>query len=260
MGRINYQLLNKIEKQRKANRDEIRHLIRNKQFYRIGIDYKVCSMVLDLASSDKESNYHEMKEIYHLSKTICQHLKCENGKITSGRVYAVYNGVPVSQISSNHSEKIDFFYRAIISELSYNDKTSIYYAFNEEELKLPILQISALPDKYCRIDYKNFDHVKNYPNNKLKGEDQLAKIISPYYFTGYEFYLQAFHKYSIDMEFFTNSSNWFENNTKYLQHTPIPDLMPLKEFSSSDKMIQDYGTVALLLPDKYKAWHFTTDM
>lgn len=235
---INLQLLHKIDRNRKNNRDAIKWLIKDKSFYSIGFDIVICQ-----AKTRSESIYTTSD----FQKEIVENCRLsQNSVFTSPlRCSLRYsNGISFNSLKSNPPMPISIYLTGIIGKLSYDldNPTTLYY----KDYKL--LTLYPYKDKYSRIEYIDFDPVKNYPNKTIKvKQDHLAKIINPYYFTGYDFNIGHYVYEILGQKDLKPTDIWYQKG--------IMENISIKTFNND----QQYGCIQLILPEKYRSWSFASD-
>ena len=177
---INYQLIEKISRNRRKNRDNIKGLIRDKEFYDIQLSVSVIDNLIG------DLNWNITKD-YRFS--------IENGEFKANPLLLLmyknheFKNIPAGEIKGNLRNYLELM--TIVGDLSYDKDNPTAVYIEREGIKVPIIYISVEEkSRKYRIDYSEFNSIKNYPdfhNYKNQKDLELGKIISPYYFTGYSF-------------------------------------------------------------------------
>lgn len=224
---INYQLIDKISRNRRDNRNEIKRLIAKKEFYYINLDIPVIDKLVG------DIDYRITRDYRFF---------IENGEFESNPVlllrYKDINSrsIEASKIIGNLSSSLELI--TLVGKLSYDKPIVIY--IEKENIKVPVVNISVIEkSNKFKIDYSEFNPVRNYPDYqdyKNQKDLILSKIISPYYFTGYDFKVE-YIIYDKDLR-------------NELDRKEI-------KLSLTDKSIE--SSARLLVTDKFCSWKFKKD-
>lgn len=227
---INYQLIEKISRNRRKNRDEIKRLIRDKEFYFLQLSIPVIDNLIGNVNYKIVNNYK---------------FSIENGDFKANPLILLkYKDINSRRItvSDIRGENLHSYLEllTIVGDLSYDKDSPTIIYIEKEGIKLPIVYISVEEkNRKYKINYSEFNSIKNYPDfdtYKNQRDLELSKIISPYYFTGYSFKVE-YIIYDKELK-------------KELNGKIINRISPV---FNSDK------SVRIILPDKYCSWKFNKD-
>ena len=227
---INYQLIEKISRNRRKNRDDIKRLIRDKEFYSIQLIIPVIDNLVGNVNYKIVNNYKFSIKNGDFKANPLILLKYKD--INSRRI-------TVSDIrGGNLHSYLELL--TIVGDLSYDkDRPTIIY-IEKEGIKLPIVYISVEEkNRKYKIDYSEFNSIKNYPDfdtYKYQRDLELSKIIAPYYFTGY-FFKVEYIIYDKELK-------------KELDRKEI-------KLSLTERLTNE--SARIILPDKYCSWKFNKD-
>lgn len=227
---INYQLIEKISRNRRKNRDEIKRLIRDKEFYFLQLSIPVIDNLIGNVNYKIVNNYK---------------FSIKNGDFKANPLILLkYKDINSRRItvSDIKGENLHSYLEllTIVGDLSYDKDSPTIIYIEKEGIKLPIVYISVEEkNRKYKINYSEFNSIKNYPDfdtYKNQRDLELSKIISPYYFTGYSFKVE----YIIYDKELKN-----ELNRKIINR-----ISPVFNLDKSARII---------LPDKYCSWKFNKD-
>ena len=227
---INYQLIEKISRNRRKNRDDIKRLIRNKEFYFLQLSIPVIDNLVGNVNYKIVNNYKFSIKNGDFKANPLILLKYKD--INSRRI-------TVSDIrGGNLHSYLELL--TIVGDLSYDKDSPTIIYIEKEGIKLPIVYISVEEkNRKYKINYSEFNSIKNYPDfdtYKNQRDLELSKIIAPYYFTGYSFKVE-YIIYDKELK-------------KELDGKIINRISPV---FNPDK------SVRIILPDKYCSWKFNKD-
>ena len=225
---INYQLIEKISRNRRKNRDDIKRLIRDKEFYSIQLIIPVIDNLVGNVNYKIVNNYKFSIKNGDFKANPLILLKYKD--INSRRI-------TVSDIrGGNLHSYLELL--TIVGDLSYDkDRPTIIY-IEKEGIKLPIVYISVEEkNRKYKIDYSEFNSIyPDFDTYKYQRDLELSKIIAPYYFTGYSFKVE-YIIYDKELK-------------KELDRKEI-------KLSLTERLTNE--SARIILPDKYCSWKFNKD-
>lgn len=230
---VNYQLIDKISKNRRKNRDDIKQLIETKNFYHLHLSIPVIGNLVGNVNYNIVNDYKfyindgvfEVKPLLLLKYEDIQHSR----------------HIVASDVEGSLRSHLELM--VIVGNLSYDKNTPTTIFIEKDAVRVPLtgIFVKNKSNKF-RVDYSEFNSIRNYPDHnsyKDQTDVDLSKIIAPYYFTGYKFKI---------------ISLVYDKELKYiLKHTATT-------VSLADNNLTDStSTVNIVLPEKYCSWHFKKD-
>ena len=170
---INIQLLEKVERLRREERDVIKKKIKDNEFYKILIKADIISEAFDLAKADLDAIKHPLdKYSTRFDDASCLDVSLDDS-------YWVYK--------ENDDKR--FRYNVVLNAIivpDYNRLSRVVVMDNRTAEVIAQLELTPYKKKY-KVDYRGFNPYKNQPEKAYTSEvDVLEKLISPFTFTGYD--------------------------------------------------------------------------
>lgn len=248
-SRINLQVLEKIERNRRDNRDDIKRLIKEGKFYKIEIDVPLMKDI-DLKVISRLMG--EGKEGFSVVKKACNSVKAilrvgdkeiEDFKY---ELYLTYKG-KVFQSCTMDMDNVILNLRCTLDRLDLRSKTTIYIEdiMDIDKSRYKVMEIEPRKHK-CYVKYTQFDNLRNYPNLKIKNEvDVLRQIIPDYHYTGYTWKVE--HKIYEDFR---------NKEVRYDMDKYEIDVNGNVWKDEGEVFGIEYERIRMKYPDKYSRWKF----
>ena len=255
-SRINLQVLEKIERNRRNNRDEIKERIKNGGFYRLKFDIP-CIKGIDLKEISKLMG--GASDGISVVRKACNSVKCilmvgdREVEDFDYNLYLTYKG-KVFQSGTIEMKDVVLNVRGTLNKLELRDTTSIWIedGMTFDKPRYKVLEIEPQKRK-CYVKYTQFDNLKNYPNLKIKNEtDALSQIIPDYHFTGYTWKCEHTVYDDFRGKDLENEADKYYTTTRYdidINRNTWKDVGLVYDLDYEGKLIMKY-------PDKYLGWKF----